>query len=198
MPLLKRAAPANHTADIAKQRLGLVTEGAQRAPLLNANGASELTVLTPVIEHAVYAQPEPSAASQRLRQVSHAMAAPVVVSRHAAVGGALVVMDALPQVLAPVVFLLRNLVTFMLGLLILATPAAGAALLWRTVPGWSAAYPLNHPMGWGFLAGLYVALGFVAITLGVIGRALVRGLVGSTKALATKGETAFEGDDTVI
>lgn len=189
------------SAEIAKQRLGLVTGEHAVVPRTRlTNQLTELQVVERSITHTPVAPPPPS----RWRQGLRVMGAPFRALSHALLGAALVIVEAIPRTLAPVAFTLRNLHRIFLALVIVGAPALGAGFLWAWVPGWRESFPLNqvgHAQGWmsiGFLVGLYIALGFVAVVIGVLLRGMGRGVAGSTRALATRGETAFEEDETTI
>jgi hypothetical protein len=205
------AQTAPTSAQIAMERLGgprhlrliqpaeLVTpartgQGVGTTPAVGAPSTLKKTVATTA---APLAPPRPKAPS-RFRRVSRSVVAkvsrPLQAMRHAGVGAALVVMEAVPATLAPVRFCARHLLTILAAALTIGVPALVVAVLWRTVPGWSEGFPLNAILGWGFLAGLYVAVGFFAIVIGVLAKGVVRALSTSTRGLATRGETAFESD----
>lgn len=210
MAVSNPVAPAMNSAAHAKARLGLIAGvpiGSDRQGLQMGQQVTELQVIEQRHPHSIQAPPPPSSGQKlalRATAVTHAIGRPVRASQNALVGAALVIVDAVPKTLAPVGFTLRHLPTLFLAALILAGPALGAALLWSVVPGWRENFPLDHLLSvrglfsMGFLAGLYVALGFVAVVIGVLLRGVGRGVAGSTKALASRGETAFEEDEMLI
>ena len=78
------------------------------------------------------------------------------------------VMDVLPQVLAPVLFLLRHAITLLRSAWLLALPAAATWACYRYVPGLAEHYPWVSPKGMAYAAGLYTASAFVLL-LGWLG-----------------------------
>lgn len=78
------------------------------------------------------------------------------------------VMDALPQILAPVLFLLRHAATLLRSAWLLALPAAAAWACYRYVPGLAEHYPWSSPKGMAYAVGLYTACAF-ALLMGWLG-----------------------------
>jgi hypothetical protein len=181
----------SHSAATAKQRLGLAISS-------NPESQARLRLVQqgPELHHAVSLNaPQPPAPPPakitrwgQLRQRLSRLTA----FRHTILGGVIEVMDGVRQFMGPAAFIARNVKHVILGLLTVAVPLGVATLLWQHVPGWSAAFPLRSPLGWAFLAGLTIAVGFLGLVFAVLVRGAVRSVRQGSLRLSSKGEKAFD------
>lgn len=156
----------------ARERLGMT---ARPVPFKAAPRAIGEPVNDPVLE---INRPRPHPPKPAASGANAAPAAWSVPSASGSVlaGAWMMFLDALPSMFSPMTFFFRQRVVLWQAVVYATVPLVMAALFYLTVPGQVAAYPLSGLMGWGYVAGLFVASQIVfCLFLGLcqgVGRAI--------------------------
>lgn len=179
------------SAAVAKERLGAALAASPHLRLVpppELLHAVDLATRTP---EPVAVAPAVPVKPSRLAPLRQRLARFAVV-RHAAVGTVLTIMEGIRNFMGPAAFCVRHAPWIAMGLLTFTVPALIAGVLWRQVPGWSDAFPLNSFLSWGFLTGLTMAVGFTVAVATVMLQGVFTGLVQAARQLTRKGEKAFD------
>lgn len=197
---MSSSAIPTHSASHAKARLGAVTgHGQAQGSHLRLVSASELQCAVDLAPSRPVSPSTPVAHVPTLRERATQKLAQwrprlnrLTVIKNVAVGVMLEVMEGFREFLAPAAFCVRNFPTIGMGVLTVTVPVMIATALWLRVPGWAEGFPVTSPLTWAFLAGLSVAVGFLAAMSVVTLRALLTGIQMAVRHLRRKGQTAFE------